>query len=682
MGDSTLRDLERRWQETGTVADEAAYLEARVRAGDLAPDRLELAAQVGYPAAAVLRPEVEADVREVSIRNESSEVLARIAFAVAWAEAPRDLLEDTGSARALRRTFDLCAAAIADPSEATRARLESNRAMAPRLNGLVDLLLRGELAPVLTTDPLVLREVARDVGRWVLGLGDPVAERLDPLDELRERWGEFAAPDADLLSLRVRAGDLAEGALAVLVVLRYPEAVELIGESEGTLRELAAFVKPLGRTRLLQLALAAAELSRPGWEARHPGDSAYAEGVEALRAWCEDGSPANAKRVNQVLEAAEEHDEPPWALVRAGLIVRARDLEAAARAAHGALSWTHAERIVGEFDYTLARKVSGDRLDRLAPEDRERLGLANSESIFDAPAATALLTDLAPALIPLCLRSSSPRVGRIDAGGDVAVVPVPRRWEEFVALDVEASTARLVERVRAKDLELEALRTAGMLGHAPSQAAVDQLGEAPRDSPADPQAWCDAIWTCGAEPWGFAVLAYLAQEAEDLAEYGFQDWPALVRAWLDGDASAWSTLKGSARWHLNGAGLRNGQPIDECNYAPAHPDDARALAVLSLSRRRGFRYQRAAKAIGAPGRRAGVAREVIPSVLGYTRFPDSACPLGTVIEAYDPGVTFGEGAWIHHANFGLGQVVRCEAKAIGVQFDGVGRRKLRHGGRG
>ena len=51
MSDQKLRELERRWRETGSVEDEAAYLRERVRVGDLTQERLELAAYLGHAAA-------------------------------------------------------------------------------------------------------------------------------------------------------------------------------------------------------------------------------------------------------------------------------------------------------------------------------------------------------------------------------------------------------------------------------------------------------------------------------------------------------------------------------------------------------------------------------------------------------------------------------------------------------
>ena len=51
MSDQRLRELERRWRETGSVEDEAAYLRERVRVGDLTQERLELAAHCGHEGA-------------------------------------------------------------------------------------------------------------------------------------------------------------------------------------------------------------------------------------------------------------------------------------------------------------------------------------------------------------------------------------------------------------------------------------------------------------------------------------------------------------------------------------------------------------------------------------------------------------------------------------------------------
>lgn len=51
MSDCRLRELERRWRETGSVEDEAAYLRERVRVGNLTEEKLELAAYCGHEGA-------------------------------------------------------------------------------------------------------------------------------------------------------------------------------------------------------------------------------------------------------------------------------------------------------------------------------------------------------------------------------------------------------------------------------------------------------------------------------------------------------------------------------------------------------------------------------------------------------------------------------------------------------
>lgn len=51
MSDQALRELERRWRETGAGSDEAALVLARVRTGGTTVPRVQLAAGLGHPAA-------------------------------------------------------------------------------------------------------------------------------------------------------------------------------------------------------------------------------------------------------------------------------------------------------------------------------------------------------------------------------------------------------------------------------------------------------------------------------------------------------------------------------------------------------------------------------------------------------------------------------------------------------
>lgn len=56
MADERVRALERRWQASGALEDGAAWLSARLQAGDLSPRHLEVAYLCGHPAARALGP--------------------------------------------------------------------------------------------------------------------------------------------------------------------------------------------------------------------------------------------------------------------------------------------------------------------------------------------------------------------------------------------------------------------------------------------------------------------------------------------------------------------------------------------------------------------------------------------------------------------------------------------------
>lgn len=59
MTDSRLRELERRWRETGSAEDEAAWLSERLRVGVLSREHLVLAAKLGHLAALRVAADVE-----------------------------------------------------------------------------------------------------------------------------------------------------------------------------------------------------------------------------------------------------------------------------------------------------------------------------------------------------------------------------------------------------------------------------------------------------------------------------------------------------------------------------------------------------------------------------------------------------------------------------------------------
>ena len=119
MSDERLRELERRWQETGAVEDKAAYLRARLRADDLERKRLELAAYLGDAAARdVLGADAPPnyDAREAGTAADSS-------FATALVRSPEGATRAAGAASrgafeiALPGAFGIAlSGASADPS--------------------------------------------------------------------------------------------------------------------------------------------------------------------------------------------------------------------------------------------------------------------------------------------------------------------------------------------------------------------------------------------------------------------------------------------------------------------------------------------------------------------------------------------------------------------------------------
>ena len=88
MSDEHLRELERRYLETGSVEAEQAYLEGRVRAGELSPSRFRLAALCGHAAARASRlvpqskpPRAFADFVEEFLRSHGEEACRRACLA-------------------------------------------------------------------------------------------------------------------------------------------------------------------------------------------------------------------------------------------------------------------------------------------------------------------------------------------------------------------------------------------------------------------------------------------------------------------------------------------------------------------------------------------------------------------------------------------------------------------------
>lgn len=100
MADQDLRELLRRWQASRSAMDEAAWLAARLRAGELAPERLLLCARIGSTGARRLlgaeapRPERDVERWLEGLLQDAPELALRAAIAAlrrvvpAWEHQP------------------------------------------------------------------------------------------------------------------------------------------------------------------------------------------------------------------------------------------------------------------------------------------------------------------------------------------------------------------------------------------------------------------------------------------------------------------------------------------------------------------------------------------------------------------------------------------------------------------
>ena len=224
MADDQLRNLARRYRETGDPADEAAWLRERVRSGELASDRLELAAYLGHqPAhlagAAARAPTWAAIHTEQLTRIKDpgkATLLTRKQFATRWLQAAgppsREVLTRIALAPArlmLERTPEhdpLVAAAVTaaadwadDPREdSEEARLASVRAgdAATQARGSLTesrtwawYLLDVAASAAYTAGSLTRTDAAEYAARGIrhagAALGEQDAEGLPPQVEAR-----------------------------------------------------------------------------------------------------------------------------------------------------------------------------------------------------------------------------------------------------------------------------------------------------------------------------------------------------------------------------------------------------------------------------------------------------------------------------------------------------------------
>lgn len=210
--DSRLRALERRWKETGTVQDEAAYLVERVRVGDLERSKLELAAVCRHEAAVSVCPEV----RSVELRQGPAVdwTLLERSEEIGWFREVQRLGGGDALIRAVAAAFNVSPWAHADtPTPHTLLREQVDAAaLSPReahftamrchrgsdwghtriiarwldewtagahSAPLRSMVCLGLLAPTAEQWLTMAEAVRLELASWLLGYADPVRERVE-----------------------------------------------------------------------------------------------------------------------------------------------------------------------------------------------------------------------------------------------------------------------------------------------------------------------------------------------------------------------------------------------------------------------------------------------------------------------------------------------------------------------
>lgn len=138
MSDPTLRELARRWRQTGAAPDEAAYLLARVRVGDLTEAALALAARLGHSAARLATdpdPTLESrlDLRDVlRVALQAARSVRHV-----WASSHDDEVEFVAEALAAAEAAVACPCPVHEEAAALAAGRAEGAAGAPVRLGYV-----------------------------------------------------------------------------------------------------------------------------------------------------------------------------------------------------------------------------------------------------------------------------------------------------------------------------------------------------------------------------------------------------------------------------------------------------------------------------------------------------------------------------------------------------------------
>lgn len=211
MTDSELRRLERVFRESGSVEDEAAWLRARVRSGEVSEERLRLAAYVGHQAAALSlgpenpeRPEaldkwlrqlsshwdqeacVRAALAAISVTPPEFRANARLAEVIAlaerWVLEPSDGRGNVAGLSTLS-TADQIGFQLGFGTREAKLALVTAVQLQYTLTrragwGLPAGTVAGSLQKQWPNAP-VRAAVTREVENWALSYSDPIRERVE-----------------------------------------------------------------------------------------------------------------------------------------------------------------------------------------------------------------------------------------------------------------------------------------------------------------------------------------------------------------------------------------------------------------------------------------------------------------------------------------------------------------------
>ena len=157
MSDSRLRELERRFRKTGAVEDEAAYLLERVRVGDLAQEKLELAAYCGHEGARLASGQIGSetpDGLEEWIRGLPADQAVACGVALRLSRSPGARICTTSHLRVLRH-------ALRNGADSTAVRSAASQVLIHRALGWSDPFRHKEAWLALgLPDPALARESA------------------------------------------------------------------------------------------------------------------------------------------------------------------------------------------------------------------------------------------------------------------------------------------------------------------------------------------------------------------------------------------------------------------------------------------------------------------------------------------------------------------------------------------